>query len=168
MLSLPLLSPNHPKFLPVAPWVNVPSHWRCLQPLKLPCVPVTPFNSFATLLFLHFGFYGRRIQQHIISNALPLECISFHCNSTDHNEYILDPCRCHWYLRYSILIYVGKWILKVLPRLPLFQKKWGIPCVCAYVFAFMQQRERLVRQKCMPEWELALSWKGTVEVICCA
>lgn len=38
----------------------------------------------------------------------------------------------------SILIYVRKWMLKVLPRLPLLQRKWEAPCVCAYVLAFMQ------------------------------
>lgn len=98
------------------------------------------------------------------------ECISFHCNSTNHNEYILYPCRCHWCFQCSILIYVGKWILKVLPRLPLLQRKWGMPCVCAYVFVFMQQIE------CFGQNELwawneclsTLSQKGTLEVICYA
>lgn len=31
---------------------------------------------------------------------------------------------------------------KVLPRLPLLPRKWGTPCVYAYVFAFMRQKER--------------------------
>lgn len=106
-----------------------------------------PMPLFLLLIYLtHSCFFIIAFMDRQSSNTLfqmfcHYECISFHCNSTDHNEYILYPCRCHWCFRCSILIYVGKWILKVLPRLPLLQRKWGTPCVYAYVFAFMQQRE---------------------------
>ena len=91
--------------------------------------------------FFIIAFMDRESSNTLFQMFCHYECISCHCNSTDHNEYILYSCRCHWCFRCSILIYVGKWILKVLPRLPLLQRKWGTPGVYAYVFAFMQQIE---------------------------
>lgn len=91
--------------------------------------------------FFIIAFMNRESSNTLFQMSCHYECISFHCNSTNHNEYILYPCRCHWCFRCSILIYVRKWILKVLPRLPLLPRKWGTPCVYAYVFAFMRQRE---------------------------
>lgn len=68
----------------------------------------------------------------------------------------------------SILIYVRKWTLKVLPRLPLLQRKWEAPCVCAYVLTFMQWIEWFGQNElCAWNESLGLSWKGTLKIICC-
>lgn len=111
------------------------SPWSHLLPLLLLLIYLT--HS----CFFIIAFMNRESSNTLFQMSCHYECISFHRNSTNHNEYILYLCRCHWCFRCSILIYVGKWILKVLPRLPLLQRKWGTPCVYAYVFAFMQQIE---------------------------
>lgn len=72
MIFLPFLPlENSHDFLPVGP-VNVPCHQNGPEPLKPPPAPVTLVNLFDPLLFLHYCFYEQRIQQHIISNVLPL------------------------------------------------------------------------------------------------
>lgn len=168
VLFLPPLPLSRQNFLPEGPvkcrLTDVAqSPWSCPMPLLLLLMYLTPSSFFI------IAFMDTECSNTFFQMSCHYECISFHCNSTDHNEYILYPCRCHCCSQCTILIYVGKWILKVLPRLPLLQRKWGAPCVCAYVFAFTEQIECFGQNElCAWNESLALSWKGTLEVICCA
>lgn len=87
--------PYH-NFLLVDP-VNVPSHWHCPGPLK----PPHPMPLLLLLIYLtHSCFFIIAFMDTESSNTLfqmscHYECISFHCNSTSCNEYILYLCRCH-------------------------------------------------------------------------
>lgn len=85
---LPLLPLNYPNFLPVAPSSD------CAFSLTLPrALEATPCLLLLLIYLTHSHFFiiafmGTESSNTLFQMSYYYECISFHCSSADHNEYI--------------------------------------------------------------------------------